>query len=89
LLSITDPDDDEFTVTIKLQEAIRFTLLKKYPNGTYGLEVRPMILDERKTLYSLILKMTDKNACPKTSKHTIRIQVPVSQKIDFEEPLSP
>jgi hypothetical protein len=48
LLSITDPDDDEFTVTIKLQEAIRFTLLKKYPNGTYGMEVRPMAQDERK-----------------------------------------
>jgi hypothetical protein len=83
LLSITDPDDDEFSVIIKFQEAIRFTLLKKYPNGTYGLEVKPMVQDERKAPYRLILKMTDKNACPKTSKQTIRIQVPVSQKIDI------
>ena len=83
MLSITDPDDEEFTVTIKLQEAIRFTLLQKYPNGTYGLEVRPMAQDERKAPYSLIFKMTDKNACPKTSKHTIRIQVTVRKKIDI------
>jgi hypothetical protein len=64
LLSITDPDADEFTVMINLQEAVRFTLLTKYPNGTYGLEVRPIMQDERKAPYSLIVRMTDKNSCP-------------------------
>jgi hypothetical protein len=62
-------------------------LVKKYPNGSYALEVRPMVQDERKAPYNLIVKMTDKNVCPKTSKQIIRIQVPMSQKLDIQDPL--
>jgi hypothetical protein len=69
---IVDVDGDQFTTSENLGIAANFIT-----KSSTGLKISPTNGDESGTPYTIKIKLTDKNAAPKSNIYTISILVPL------------
>ncbi len=75
LPDISDPDNDGWTMSVNLGEAIVFA---DFTNNSFTFE--PMINSARIKPYLIFITLTDINSSPKKSVYTLEVTVPIPAK---------
>lgn len=74
LPSITDPNNDTYSITVNLEDSFSFT---QYKNSTFLFQ--PHMSDVKSTPYSIKITLKDHNQYPKQSVFTLLVTVKDSQ----------